>query len=108
MTEEQFWRSNPRIIKVYEQCWKEEQNRTNQLVHLWVGNYVLSSSMVALSQVMQPMLCNGKRSNAEYIDEPIRLFPKTEEEKQSEYDKMTEAFIAWGNSLVKKYKKPDS
>ena len=108
MTEEQFWRSNPRIIKVYEQCWKEEQNRQNQLMHIWIGNYILDANIVALSQVLTPMFCDKKKSNLTYMEEPIRLFPKTEEEKQAEYDQMTEAFIAWGNSLIQKYKKPDS
>lgn len=109
MTEEQFWRANPRIIKVYEQAWKDEQQRKNQLLHAWVGNYVLSAIQTGISQVMQPMLCNGKRSNAKYIEEPIRMFPKTEEERQAEYEQMTQAFIAWGDSLIDRYKqKPDT
>ena len=109
MTEEQFWRANPRIIKVYEQAWKDEQQRKNQLLHAWVGNYVLSAIQTGISQVMQPMLCSGKRSNAKYIEEPIRMFPKTEEERQAEYEQMTQAFIAWGDSLIDRYKqKPDT
>ena len=108
MTEEQFWRSNPRIIEVWRECWKAEQNRKNELMYDWVGSYVLSATMTAISQVMQPMLCEGKKSHAKYMEEPIRLFPKTKEEREEEYEQMTQAFINWGNALIERYKKPDT
>ena len=103
MTEEQFWRSNPRIIKVWEKVWKDEQNRNNQLVHMYFGNYGLSAMMTAVSWVMQPMLCKGKKSKAKYIEEPVRLFPMTEEEKEAERERATQAFIAWGNAVAKQF-----
>ena len=108
MTEEQFWHSNPRLIKAYEKAWKQEQNWNNQLMYTWMGGYVQNAVTVALSQVLTPMFCKGKHSNASFMDEPIRIFPKTEEEKQAEYEQMTQAFIAWGDAMIKKYKKPDS
>ena len=57
MTEEQFWRSNPRIIKVYEQTWKDDQNRKNELLHAMVGTYGISAITVALSSVRLTMTC---------------------------------------------------
>lgn len=105
MTEEQFWQSNPRIIKVWEKCWENEQNRQNLLVHMWMGNYALSANITALSQVLTPMFCKGKQSQAKYIEEPIELFEKTEEEKQADYDATTQAFLAWGNAVINNYKK---
>lgn len=104
MSEEQFWRSNPRIIKVWEQSWKNEVNRQNTMVYGYVGNYVLSALTVGIAQVLTPMFCKGQKSQAKYIEEPVRIFPKTEEEKQAEYEEMTQAFIAWGNAVINKYK----
>jgi hypothetical protein len=51
MTEEQFWRSNPRIIKVWETAWEEEQKRQNELTHMYVGNYFMSAVTVAVDIV---------------------------------------------------------
>lgn len=108
MSEEQFWRSNPRIIKVWEEAWKNEQNRTNQLVHAYIGSYVMSAMTTSLAQILVPMFSKNKKSQLSYIEEPIQLFEKTEDEKKAEYDLMTQRFIAWGNSLIKNYKKPDN
>lgn len=108
MTEDQFWKSNPRIIKVYEEAWRNEVNYKNMVVHAWIGNYGLSAVATALSLVLTPMFCKGKQSRAKYIEEPIRLFPKTEEEKQAEYEAMTQALLSWEKNIVKKYsKKPN-
>ena len=104
MSEEQFWRSNPRIIKVWEKAWREEQNRVNAMTHAYVGNYILNAIEVGLSQILTPMF-GKKQSNARYVEEPFRIFPKTEEEKEAEYEAMTQAFINWGNSLGNRFKK---
>lgn len=108
MTEEEFWHSNPRIIKVWEEAWKEEQNRQNKLVHLWFGNYGISAVSTALSLVLTPMFCEGKKSQAKYIEEPVRIFEMTEQEKLEYQKMMDDRFVAWGNALIKRYKKPDS
>lgn len=104
MSEEQFWRSNPRIIKVWENAWKYEQNRKNAMIHAYVGNYILCAIEVGLDQVLTPMF-GKRRSKARYIEEPIRIFPKTAEEQKAEYESMTKAFIAWGDSLGNRFKK---
>ena len=107
MTEDQFWKSNPRIISVWYEAYKEKENRRNELMHLWWGNYGLSALTVSLSQILTPMFTKHK-STLEYIDEPVRIFPKTEAEKQAEYEEATQAFINWGNSMIENYKKPDT
>lgn len=107
MTEEQFWRSNPRIIKVWESAWKEEQIYNNKLAHSMVGNYFMSAMMVAISQVMQPMLCDGKKSQAKYIQEPMQLFPLTEEEKKQKQEAAIAQFMAWANSQEKRHRKEE-
>lgn len=102
MSEEQFWKSNPRIIKVWYEAYKTKENRQNELMHVWWGNYGLSAMAVSLSHILSPMFTKHK-STLEYIDEPVRIFPKTEAEIQAEKDEMTERFIAWGNSLIEQF-----
>lgn len=106
MTEEQFWNSNPRLIQVWENAWKEEQKYNNQLTYAMAGNYYLSAMQTALSQVIQPMLC-GRRSQAKYISEPIQLFPLTEEEKKQKQEAAIRQFAMWAGSLEKKFGKEE-
>lgn len=76
-------------------------------MHMWWGSYGVSAMTYSLSELLIPMF-NGKKNSAKYIDEPIRIFPKTEEEKQLEYEIMTQAFMDWGDTIIKTYKKPDT
>ena len=99
MSEEQFWRSNPRIIKTWEKAWKAKENRQNEMVYFYIGQYGLSALYTAIDGVL-----NGKKAKAKYIDKPVRIFEQTEEEKQLEVLKAREAFKAWANSTKSKYK----
>lgn len=90
MTEKQFWHSNPRIIKVYEDIYKERQNRINELIHMFVGNYGLSALVTAIDNVL-----NGKKAVAKYIEKPIELFPLTEEEKEKKKQNAIAQFMGW-------------
>ena len=99
MTEEQFWRSNPRIVAVWANAWKKEQNYSNDLIHKMVGTYVLSALTTAIDGVL-----NGKKAKAKYTQNPIQLFELTEEEKKKEQQKAQEAFIKWAFATQKKFK----
>lgn len=99
MSEEQFWHSNPAKIEVYAEAWKQEQKRQNEVIHTYVGTYVLSALTTAIDGVL-----NGKKSKAKYIEKPIRLFELTEKEKEEEQRKAREAFLAWANLTKSKYK----
>lgn len=99
MTEEQFWHSNPRIIKVWEKAYRLKQNRLNETVHAWVGNYVLSAMSVAIEH------CLSKKAKSKYVEKPIKLFESDEEEKQIEAMKARKAFLMWANRTQKKYEK---
>lgn len=94
MSEEQFWHSNPRIIKVWEQAYKDEMNAKNRMEHIY-GRYTLSAMITAVDHCL-----NGRKAKSEYLDEPIRLFPKTEEEKAIDAEIELQKFIAWGNSMI--------
>ena len=100
MTEEQFWHSNPRIIKVWEKAYKMEQNRQNELIHAWVGNYFMSAVTVAVEHCL-----NGKKAKSSYVDKPLQLFELTAEEKKREAEKARQRFIAWAGMAESKFKK---
>lgn len=107
MTESEFWKSNPRKIKVYEQVWKAQLKEKNELIHMWVGNYGMSALTTAFSMVLQPMFCKSQ-SQAKYMDEPVQIFPLTEEEKIAKEEELTRRFQLWGDMLCRRYKNPDT
>lgn len=98
MTEEQFWSSNPRIISVWEKIWKDEQNRQNQMAHFYVGNYVMRAVATAVDGCL-----NGRKATIKFFEEPIRLFPMTEEEKEEARQREIQKFIAFANSKKASY-----
>ena len=99
MTEEQFWHSNPAIIKVWAEAWKRKENRQNELIHTFVGNYIQSALVTSIDKVL-----NGKKSKSKYLEKPIQLFELTEEEKEKEQEKARQAFMMWAGQVEKKYK----
>ena len=99
MTEEQFWHSNPRIIKVWEKAFKLKQNRTNELIHAWVGNYGISALGYAIDHCL-----NGRKARTEYMKEPIQLFEKTKEDLEKDSEKARQAFLSWAGIAQSKYK----
>jgi hypothetical protein len=100
MTEEQFWNSNPRIIKVWEQAYKNEQNRMNNLIYNWVGNYGVSALMFAIDHCL-----NGRKAKAKYLEQPIQIFELTEEEKEKATQKARQNFLAWAENMQRKFDK---
>lgn len=100
MTEEQFWKSNPRIIGVWAKAWKLRENRKNELIHAYVGNYVLSAVTTAVDGVL-----NGRKHKSKYIEKPIQLFELTEEDKEKERKKAIAAFLGWANGQKNKFGK---
>ena len=99
MSEEQFWNSNPRIIKVWDSAWRKEQLRQNELIHSYVGNYILSAVSTAVDHCL-----NGQNAKSKYIEKPIRLFELTEEEKKQQQLKAIEAFMMWAKRAESTYK----
>ena len=98
MTEEQFWRANPAIIEVWEEAWKRQENRKNELIHAWVGEYGISALVFAIDHCL-----NGKKAHSKYIEKPIKLFELTEAEKKVQAEKATDMFIAWANATKEAY-----
>lgn len=100
MTEEQFWRSNPRIINVYNNIYKDNQKSQNILAHAWVGTYVQSALFAAIDGCL-----NGRKAKSKYIEKPIELFEPTEEEKAIAQQRELQRFIAWGDAVIARFNK---
>lgn len=100
MTEEQFWHSNPRIIKVWEKAYKLKVNTLNERIHSWVGNYGISALVYSIDHCL-----NGRKASTKYEPKPIQMFELTEEEKQQETIKARQAFMEWASRAEKKYNK---
>lgn len=106
MSEEQFWASNPRIVKVWEKAWKQKREYENKYEHMAWGTYGMSAFTTAIAQVMQPMLCKGKKSHAKYIKEPVDIFEETKPKKRlskaEQKKNAIEAFMLWSQDLQAK------
>lgn len=96
MSEQQFWEANPRIIKVWEKAFREQENHKNFMNYV-LGGYVYSAVSVAVGKAL-----NGKKYKGEYPDKPSRIFPMTEEEKQIEQEKALSQAIAFFDGMEKK------
>lgn len=98
MTEEQFWASNPRILKVWSDIYKQKVEDENRKMHLYTGAYTLSALITAIDKCL-----NGKKAKSEYISEPLRLFEPTAEEKKKAQEAELQRFIAWGNEVKSRF-----
>ena len=107
MTEEEFWHSNPRKIKVYEEAWKRQKNFENQMNYMIWGNYATSAFATVMTNILTPMFCQ-KQGKGHYIDEPVRIFEMTEKELEEYKAEQTRLFIEYCNNMKNKVKKPDS
>lgn len=100
MTEEQFWRSNPRIIKIWERAYKLRMNTLNEYIFNWVGNYGISALIYSIDHGL-----NGRKAKSKYLDKPIQMFELDEKEKKQAQKKELEKFMAWAKRAEKKYDK---
>lgn len=96
MSEEQFWRANPRIIKVWEKAFRNSENHKNFMNYV-LGGYVYNAVQIAIGKAL-----DGKKFKGEYLEKPMRIFPQTEEEKKQEERQALEKAIAFFNGMADK------
>lgn len=97
ITEEQFWHMNPRKLKPYEKARVLREDEKN--FNLWLqGLYNYNALCASISR------CIGGDKQAEYIDEPIRTRPLTEEEQMEQVRIERERAIAFFNGMEGKAK----
>lgn len=79
MTYDQFWHGDPWMVRAYRKKWRLELQAQNY--NAWLqGLYFYD----ALSTALANALSKQKHS---YIEEPIRIFPMTAEERKANAEK---------------------
>lgn len=98
MSEVEFWHSNPAKIAVYEKAWKMQEDRRNELIHAWMGNYGVSALVYAVEHVL-----NGKKATSKYMNKPMQLFELTEKEKKIAQKEALKAYERWEENFIKSF-----
>lgn len=100
MTVEQFWYDDPYLAVVYREANKIQAERRNQEMW-WQGMYIHAAFAIALGNVFRKKGAKPK----EYLQEPIRITPMSEEEKEWRAEEERKKTIAFFNRLAKNMKK---
>lgn len=104
MTYEQFWYDKPILAWYFREAYKLKLKERNE--DQWrQGLYFLDALNVALHNNIN---LSGKSSKPlKYMEEPLRIFPETEEEKEvkaeAQRDKVVESLERWRLSMRNKY-----
>ncbi len=86
MTPEQFWHGDPYLAVAYRKLHKLKIQQRNE--ELWLqGLYNLDALSVALNNAFS-------KRKAKYIEEPFRIFPKTEDEQKREAEETRKKLVA--------------
>ena len=99
MSEEQFWRANPRIIKTWEKAFRQRTEHQNFMNYI-LGAYILDAVYVGVGKNL-----HGRKFKGAYPDKPVRVFPMTEEEKRVEEEKALQKAIAFFDAMEAKGEK---
>lgn len=98
MTPDEYWHGSPELTKAYREAYKIRKEERNW--ELWMqGLYFYHALNVALSNAFD------KNSKAEYMSEPIKIFPPTEEEIQEQQEKEAEELARRLNAFAASFKK---
>lgn len=74
--------------------------RQERMDDMWIMGNLVASALDATVCNMIPFV--KRRSKGKYPKEPMRIIPKTEEEKREEEDRALSAFVGFGNSMIEK------
>ena len=83
MTPDEYWHGSPELTQAYRAAYRVRKEERNW--EMWLqGLYFKHALDVALSHILD------KNSKAEYMKEPIKIFPPTEKEIQEQQEKEAE------------------
>lgn len=100
MSPAEYWRGSPELTKAYEKAYRIRKEERNY--ELWLqGLYIYHAVSIALNNALT------KGEPLEYMSEPIKIFPPTEEEKREEEDREAEQLEATLNAFAERVKKRD-
>ena len=95
MTYDQFWRGDTMMTVAYREAW--EIHRDNRNAEEWLqGMYNYDAFGVVLSNAFRKKGANAVK----YAEQPYRIRPMTEAEKEAEQQKEIERTYAWFDSLI--------
>ena len=90
MSPEEYWEGSAELTKAYEKAYKLKREERN--FEFWLqGLYFYHALNVALNNIL------SSGTPAEYMSEPVRLFPPTEEEIIEEQKKEAAKLDRWWN-----------
>ena len=97
MSYDDFWYGKPELATAYKKLHRLQAEQTNQ--QLWLqGLYIHNAVAVAINNAFS-------KQKQKYISEPVRLFPMTEDEKETKAEetrqKLIEKLNAWKDAFNK-------
>lgn len=101
MSADQFWLDDPWLAKAYREM--NDLNRQRRSEEMWLqGLYVFNAISTALSNLH----FDGKHHKPnKYMEEPIRVTPLTEYEKEAKAEAERRKAIAYFDDLAKRWAK---
>lgn len=97
MTE--FWDGSPYLVKYYRKAQRLKMEQENQIA--WLNGLYIK---VALDSSLANLFSKKGSKAVGYIDQPLDIFGKSEEEKRREAEAEREKAIAYFNRLIKAQK----
>ena len=77
MSADEYWHGSPELTQAYRKAYRIRKEERNY--ELWLqGLYFYNALNVALSNILDP------KSKAQYVSEPIKIFPPTKEELEEQ------------------------
>lgn len=100
MTADQFWEEDPWLAAAYRRA--NDLKNQHKSEEMWMqGLYVYNAFSVALGNVLK------KKGTAplKYLEEPIRVIPLTEAEKEAKAEEARKKTIAYFDRMAKQFER---
>lgn len=95
-----FWHLNPRkLLPFAEAHRKKQQARSGEM---WLMGQYVASALDAT--VCNAMPFTKRKQKGKYLEQPIRVIPKTEEEKKLEEEQALQSFLGFAGAFEKEVK----
>lgn len=96
MSPEEYWHGSPELTAAYREAYKIRKEERNW--EMWLqGLYFTHAINVALSTSLD------KNSKAQYMSEPLKIFPLTEKEIEEQQEKEAELLYKKLNAFAERF-----
>ena len=97
---DEFWNCHPSRYKAYREMHKFKREMRNQ--EMWIqGMYVFDAISKALHN--QPAFAIHPPKRIDYLDKPLPIFGKSEEEKEAEEQEKLDNFVNYLETFQKRW-----